>query len=170
MNNSLLTTVGRAILHYVHKLATPVNIPASRGREKEHDNKCLKSKMFPASLSEEKIKLYVAKIETIEKTTAFFKTACSIHDLSKSFDIPCRQLTDLLNHHYNMRFNDFINGYRIRYILKQFGEGKLKEYTMEAIAFEAGFASRTTFFTAFKKYTGKNPTQFIHFSRGGSEC
>ncbi len=162
MNNFYLTTIRHAVLSFVHKLAKPAyDFRPFHTTDVLDINTFTGTKVLSVHLSSEKIAEYVIKIKRLEEDAVFFKTAESVHDLSRMLNIPCRQLTSLLNHHYNLRYNDFINGYRIRYILSQFKEGKLKEFTMEAIAFEAGFTSRTTFFTAFKKYTGKNPTQFI---------
>jgi len=115
----------------------------------------------PSIISNERLKFYLEKTEALNKDTRFFKSIDTIAELAEHLQIPSRHLTYILNHHYQLRFNDFINGHRIRYIIRQFETGFLKELTMEAIAFEAGFSSRSTFFTAFKKYTGKNPSQYL---------
>lgn len=113
------------------------------------------------ALSRERLAAYIQQIEALNNDTRFFKSVMTIADLADFLKISPRHLTYILNHHYQMRFTDFINGHRIRYIIRQFGTGFLKDLTMEAIAFEAGFASRSTFFAAFKKYTGKNPSQYL---------
>jgi len=59
------------------------------------------------------------------------------------------------------RFNDFVNHYRVLYVKKAIKNGDLKKYTLEHIATEAGFNSRTTFYNAFVKKEGVNPTQYI---------
>ncbi len=38
--------------------------------------------------------------------------------------------------------------------------GRMKNYTILSIGFEAGFNSKTTFNTVFKKFTGLTPTEF----------
>jgi YesN/AraC family two-component response regulator len=62
---------------------------------------------------------------------------------------------------YHANFNDVINGYRIKYIEEGLKNEKWNELTLEAIAEKAGFNNRVTFLTAFKKFTGTTPTQYI---------
>lgn len=59
------------------------------------------------------------------------------------------------------RFNDFVNHYRVLYIKNAINKGELKTYTLEHIAAEAGFNSRTTFYNAFLKMEGVNPRQYV---------
>ena len=42
---------------------------------------------------------------------------------------------------------------------------KERRLTIEAIANEVGFKSRTTFTTAFKHFTGLTPTDYIRMSK-----
>jgi len=113
------------------------------------------------SISPERLQEYIKRIDALNNDSRFFKSNITIAQLAQKLEIPPRFLTYILNRHYQMRYTDFINGHRIRYIITQFGTGFLKELTMEAIAYEAGFSSRSAFFSAFKKYTGKSPSQYL---------
>ena len=62
---------------------------------------------------------------------------------------------------YQANFNDVLNRYRISYIEEGLKNEKWNELTLEAIAEKAGFNNRVTFLTAFKKFTGTTPTQYI---------
>jgi len=62
---------------------------------------------------------------------------------------------------YDANFNEVINRYRITYIEEGLKNEKWNELTLEAIAEKAGFNNRVTFLTAFKKFTGSTPTQYI---------
>ncbi|MGN0047449.1 MAG: helix-turn-helix domain-containing protein, partial [Bacteroides sp.] len=54
---------------------------------------------------------------------------------------------------------EYLNGLRVEYALKLMKEkGHL---SMEAIAQEAGFNSRSTFYRAFDKATGMTPNQYL---------
>lgn len=76
-------------------------------------------------------------------------------------DIPSYKLSELLNNYYEKNFNAYINTWRINYITDRLAEGAHKTHTLEALATEAGFASRRSFFTAFKKEKDLSPTAYI---------
>lgn len=62
---------------------------------------------------------------------------------------------------YQVNFSDVVNRYRINYVEEGLKNEKWMELTLEAIAEKAGFNNRVTFLTAFKKFTGTTPTQYI---------
>ncbi len=57
-------------------------------------------------------------------------------------------------------FSDFVNKYRIEKVKRRLKEEKYSAYTIEAVASDAGYKSMSTFYEAFKKYTGMTPKQF----------
>jgi AraC-like DNA-binding protein len=75
-------------------------------------------------------------------------------------------LSTFINHVYRMHFNDVINQHRIKYIEDGLTNKKWESLTLEAIAGKAGFNNRITFLTAFKKFTGITPTEYIKKLRG----
>lgn len=71
-------------------------------------------------------------------------------------------LSALINKVYKVNYNDFINQYRIQYIKEMVTtEASWKDYTLEAIAIAAGFASRTACYNAFMKSTGMSLGNYI---------
>jgi len=70
-------------------------------------------------------------------------------------------LSAFINQVYHMHFNDVINLHRVKYIEDGLTNKKWESLTLEAIARKAGFNNRITFLTAFKKFTGLTPTQYI---------
>jgi AraC-like DNA-binding protein len=91
----------------------------------------------------------------------FLKQKYSINDLSKDTGIPQHHLSALLNRIYKMRFNEYLNGLRINYIIENFENPSWDKLTLEGIAKQVGFTSRTTFFYTIKKTTGQTPSEFI---------
>ena len=92
---------------------------------------------------------------------AFKEKGLSIGELASQLKIPVHHLSYMMNKHYEKRFNDFVNGYRINYILERFADESWRELTLEGLASEAGFSSRSTFFATFKKMTGLSPSEFL---------
>jgi AraC-like DNA-binding protein len=57
-------------------------------------------------------------------------------------------------------FYDLVNGYRVEEAKRLLLDPKNTNYTILSVGFEAGFNSKTTFNTVFKKFTGLTPTDF----------
>ena len=106
--------------------------------------------------------------QEMEKIIHFFETEnpylnkeLNINQVSVALDIPSRELSFIINNHFGQRFTDFINQYRIKHITKKNNKEYLSNFTIEAIASEAGFASKSTFNLAFKKYHQCTPTEYF---------
>jgi AraC-like DNA-binding protein len=119
-----------------------------------------KSYMFP--YINEDYKLEMERIVDYFKTEKpYLKKDLNINQVSVALAIPSRELSFIINNHFGQRFNDFLNKYRIEYITKKINKEYLSNYTIEGIASEAGFASKSTFNLAFKKYHQCTPTEYF---------
>jgi YesN/AraC family two-component response regulator len=90
----------------------------------------------------------------------------SISDMSKKLDILPNILSMVINTRFNTNFPDFINSYRIQHALNLLTVFEERNLTIESVAYESGFSNRTSFYNAFKKQTGKLPSEYI--KRNGS--
>lgn len=116
--------------------------------------------------SENRVKLYdsslVARVEEyIRQTQVFRKTGLTVSDLASLLEVPNHKLSDLFNNHYKLNFNTYINNMRVHYVKDRLEAGEWKQFTLEAIAQDAGFSSRNTFSLAFKKITGVTPSNYL---------
>lgn len=112
-------------------------------------------------LSPEKLIEIETKLDLyLEEYKPFLKTSFSLAQLSSALDIPV--------HHFNFYFrktqqSNFLEQrmrWRIRYAKELIDAGKDKVHTLEAIGFESGFQSRTTFFVNFKEIVGESPSAY----------
>jgi len=112
-------------------------------------------------LSPEKLIEIETKLDLyLEEYKPFLKTSFSLAQLSSALDIPV--------HHFNFYFrktqqSNFLEQrmrWRIRYAKELIDAGKDKVLTLEAIGFESGFQSRTTFFVNFKEIVGESPSAY----------
>ena len=78
--------------------------------------------------------------------------------VAKELNTSPHRLSQYLNDNLNKSFNQYINEYRIG-AAKELIKGN-DQFTLEAIGYEVGFNSRSTFYTAFKKSTGVTPAVF----------
>lgn len=68
-------------------------------------------------------------------------------------------ISQVINELLCINFPDFVSQFRIEYAKKLLM--KDNNWTIEGIALNDGFHSKSAFYVAFKKFTGLNPTEFI---------
>ncbi|GAB5535008.1 MAG: hypothetical protein Rubg2KO_12570 [Rubricoccaceae bacterium] len=78
--------------------------------------------------------------------------------LAKAVGIKPHKLSQLLNDNMGLSFATLINTYRVEEAQRLMVSAPL--LTMEAIGYEAGFSSRSSFYAAFKKHTGLTPAAY----------
>jgi AraC-like DNA-binding protein len=84
----------------------------------------------------------------------------TLQKLATQFQVPERELSLLINHHVGKHFFDFINEYRIEEAKSILANPDEKHQTILEILYQVGFNSKSSFYTAFKKITGKTPTVY----------
>ena len=129
---------------------------------KEVPSDVINDKSYMLSYINEDYKLEMERIVDYFKTEKpYLNKNLNINQVSVALAIPSRELSFIINNHFGQRFNDFLNKYRIEYITKKINKEYLSNYTIEGIASEAGFASKSTFNLAFKKYHQCTPTEYF---------
>jgi len=104
----------------------------------------------------------IAAIESYFVTNKpYLKQGFSINELSQAVGLPAKLVSFLINNHFDKNFNEFVNSYRIDYVTDCIKAGNLNNYTLYALATQAGFSNKTSFTNAFKNVHHCNPSQFI---------
>ena len=89
----------------------------------------------------------------------YLQADLTLNSLAAALDVKPYVLTQLLNTTVNKSFTEYVNEYRVAEVVRLFGKPAYANYTLTAIAFEAGFNSKATFNRIFRKVTGKTPRQ-----------
>jgi AraC-like DNA-binding protein len=107
--------------------------------------------------------IFIGKLINLMETQQFFLIpSLRAEEVAKEMGIGYQKFAALLNTQLKNNFNDFINGYRIRYACSLMKEGKDNQRTRLAeIAKESGFTSRSVFYEAFRKEMGITPGDYI---------
>jgi AraC-like DNA-binding protein len=100
--------------------------------------------------------------EYFENEMPYLNKNLSIIQVAVALNMPIRELSYILNNHYNFRFTDFVNDYRIKYIINKINESYLVEFTIESIGLEAGFSSKSGFYKSFKKLYNTTPSEYFN--------
>lgn len=127
-------------------------------------------KYSKSGLKEKQAEDYLAQLlDIMEKTKPYLNRDLSIQDLSSLSGIPRHYITQVLNEKHGKNFFTFINDYRVKEVIERFNDPSNNNYTILAIAFDAGFNSKTTFNSIFKAVTGMTPSEFRLTKTGISE-
>jgi AraC-like DNA-binding protein len=106
---------------------------------------------------DEKIKEQIlGKIDDLMESKYYLNPSPSLPDLAKKINTSPNYVSQVINEKLNLTFLEMINKYRIEDAKEMILNPDLNE-TVEGIAYLVGFNSKSTFHSAFKKFTGKNP-------------
>jgi AraC-like DNA-binding protein len=108
---------------------------------------------------------YIAEIknliENCIKEGCYLQADCSLSKFSTTVDVPAHHLTYYFNDIVKIKFTDWKNDLRIAYAMNLMSSASMDTLTLEAIAEQSGFTSRSTFIRAFKNKTKLTPSDYI---------
>ncbi len=97
-------------------------------------------------------------VSLVEKEKLYADENITLKNLAERIDMTAHQLSQLLNEKLNVNFYTFINKYRIQEARRILTEEPDK--SIIAIAYDVGFNSKSSFYEAFSKFTGKTPYRY----------
>lgn len=112
-------------------------------------------KKLDAELVKEKIPMLEA---LMQEKLVYTNPELKLVELAGMLSLSAHQLSQLLNDHLGKTFNSYINDYRIIKACEIITSNQ--NLKLEAVGYEVGFNSKSSFFTAFKRYTGKTPKSY----------
>jgi AraC-like DNA-binding protein len=129
-----------------------------------HDSQELEQKKYARSgLKKKDIARYIKMLEDhMEKEKPYKDRELTIFDLSEQLKIPRHFLSEVINEHLGKNFYTLVNEYRIEEVKKRMIDPSYKHLTILAIAYDAGFNSKSSFNTIFKQRTGQTPSEYLH--------
>jgi AraC-like DNA-binding protein len=112
-------------------------------------------------MKESDCKAIIQKLTScVENEKLYLRASLTVDDLSKRVKIPTKQLSQAIHTGLRKNFYDFINAYRIDEAKKRICDKCYENQTLLAVAFDAGFNSKSVFNAAFKKQTGITPKEY----------
>lgn len=113
-------------------------------------------------LSDEALKVYQQKLDyLLVHEEVFTDPDIDLAMLAGRIGISMNDLSFLINTQYSMNFYAIINQYRIQKVKEMLGQDRYSHLTILGIAYEAGFTSKSTFNSVFKKATGYTPSAYL---------
>ncbi len=114
----------------------------------------------------ESLDLIERRFAELMASGAYREETLSLPACARRVGCPPQYLSYVLNHRIGERFSDHVAGYRVREILSSLARGEQRRKTILALAFEAGFQSKSAFYDAFRRLTGTTPRGYL--AGGGS--
>ena len=128
--------------------------------KREHNSKQHKTQSN-TNLNDDKQKIILNNIEKcMEKEKPYLDINFSIEIFAKKINSNRQYISQIINQAFEKNFSTYVNEYRIKEARKLLADDLNNKYTIEAISKMVGFYSRTSFISAFKKYTGVTPSYF----------
>ncbi len=110
-------------------------------------------------IDESEANFLIKQLNDLMKDKELYKKAdIKLQLVAKDIHISTHKLSQLLNDNLGKSFASYVNDHRINEAKRLLKENN--QFTLEAIGYEAGFSSKSSFYATFKKAVGKTPAAF----------
>lgn len=115
---------------------------------------------MPEAVTDRKNEHIVALEKLLIGERRFLNPTLTLDAIAEDLKLSKSHLSRLINAELGMGFPDYLNSLRVEEAKSYLINPEFANYTLLAIGLEAGFNSKTTFNTAFKKATSQTPSEF----------
>lgn len=119
---------------------------------------------FPELNTESKVVEKIVRSMEVEKL--FLNPRLNIERMAEHINLPYRDVSALINKHFHVNFNEYVNLYRINEAKRLLSDTQLFNVPINEIYVQAGFNSRSAFHRFFSRLVGISPTEFRKLSVG----
>ncbi len=113
-------------------------------------------------ISAENLNLLSLKINRYIEAKPYLNPEFNLTVMSTDTDIPVHHLSYYFNEHLEVNFNTWKNDLKIDHVIYLIRNGSGEILTLDALAKQAGFGSRTSFFNSFKLKMGITPSEYLN--------
>ena len=90
----------------------------------------------------------------------YLKHTLNIEEFAKQVGIHYREVSAIINKHFDTNFFEFVNSYRVNKAKHMLLDPKFADTTILDILLESGFNSKSAFHRFFKRYTGMSAADY----------
>lgn len=105
--------------------------------------------------------LFIKLNNLLHNEEVYTDSSLSLKTLAADLNTNTSYLSSIINKHFNCNFKTLVNKLRTNKAKEILRSGSYEKMSMEGVAIEVGFKSRSGFYQSFKSFTGLTPTQFI---------
>lgn len=103
---------------------------------------------------------YTNLLDLMTREKVYRNPNLSMTILADKMNLSNGYLSQIINQKEEQNFFDFVNSYRVEEVKLNMADPKFDHFTILGLAQEAGFKSKSTFNSVFKKLNGVTPSQY----------
>ncbi|MDR0940575.1 MAG: helix-turn-helix domain-containing protein [Mediterranea sp.] len=104
--------------------------------------------------------LYAQITSYMEESKPYLSPTFDIDDLCEALRVGTKSVSGAINRIGQRNFRSFVNHYRVNTAIDLMSSAHGSRMSVDALALEAGFSDRSSFWRAFKKEKGLSPTEY----------
>ncbi|MBN1949751.1 MAG: helix-turn-helix domain-containing protein [Bacteroidales bacterium] len=121
-----------------------------------------KNKYARSMLTSEDAQLLIKALDLqMNKQKPWLNPTLNLSDLAELIDVSTHTLSQLLNEFLGQNFYDYVNKYRLNYLLEVHDKPEFRNFKLLSLAYECGFNSKTTFNSFFRKTIHTTPSDYF---------
>lgn len=137
-------------------------VPLSEGSDSGYTEEKSRSTLHLPDEHYQKLSRQLGKLIIEDKV--YLESELSLAQLSEKLNIQPYQTSELISRQYQESFFDLINRNRVDEVKKRLHDPAFSHLSILGVALDCGFNSKSSFNTAFKKFTGQTPSQYRSIS------
>jgi YesN/AraC family two-component response regulator len=99
-------------------------------------------------------------LDFLEKKKPYMDEKITLSGLAQNLNMTRNQLSAVINNDLGSSFYNLINKYRVEEVKRLLSDPANDNFTILALAYEAGFSAKSSFHSIFKKFTGLTPSEY----------
>ncbi len=119
------------------------------------------SKQLKSSVEKELLEKFKSEI-LVNKV--YLEPNINLNQIAERLETNRSYISKIINTVYKMNFSDYINKLRINQACIIISKNKDPKFTIDHLYSKVGFIGKSTFYNAFKKYTGVTPAVFFNMN------
>ncbi len=158
---SRIEVAHRAELIRTDQVMVPDALAPAPDRLQEAGGMMSKEKYRKSLLTDERAAEIVRQLlRLMETEKPYLEPELTLPELAEKLSVFPHHLSQVINREMNKSFFDFVNEYRVQEAKRLLSSSQYGHLSILGIALDAGFNSKSAFYTAFGKYTGMTPSEF----------